>query len=114
MGLFQNFVHDRVNLVWFFPTVLHLDVFHDHAAFQRARSVQSRRRDDVFELVRFHLRQQVADTAGLELEDPLRLASLQQREGLGVCEVLLHANATELWIRLLHVVDGFVEDCQVA
>ena len=77
VGFFENLVHDGMNLPRLLPTVLHLDVFHDHAAFQRPRSIQSRRRDDVFELVRLHLGQQVANTARLELEDAFRLTALQ-------------------------------------
>ena len=54
--------------------------------FKRAGAIEGVGGDDVGEAVRLHLDQEVADAGGLELEDALGLAALEELEGLGVVE----------------------------
>ena len=101
----------------FFAAVFHVHVGHDHAAFQGAGSVQGRRGDDVGELVGLHLRQQVAHSARLKLENPFGLTALQQCERGLVLELLPFDEVGGIDLNpamLFDVLDRLVEDRQVA
>ena len=114
VGLGQNFIHHRMNFARRLASVLYVNVFHHHPAFQRTRAIESGRRDNVREAVRPHLSQQIAHPAGLELEHALRLTSLQQREGLGVGKIILHLFKVEAWVRSFYVLNGLVQNRQVS
>ena len=81
--------------------------------FQRTGPIEGVGGDDIQEAVGFHLLQQVADTPAFQLEDALRLASLQQRERLLVVQRQL-LRVDLLARRLFDQIDRLAEDCQVA
>ena len=86
IGLGQNF-SQHVKLVFgLLAAVLHIDVLLDHTAFQRTRSVQSRGRDEVAEMVRLHLLQQIANPAALQLEHAASVTCLQQFKRLRIVQ----------------------------
>ena len=112
VGFFQNRVDHRMNLRGLLPLVLHVDIVHDHAAFERPWPVQSTRRDDVCECVGLHLLKEVSNSPGLKLEDPFCFAALEQRERLRVVEWKLQ------WVdllagRLLNILNGLVQNREI-
>ena len=82
VGLTQDlFQHVQLVLGWL-ATVLHIDVLLDHAAFERSRSVQSVGRNNIVEMVRLHLLQQITNPAALQLEHAAGVTCLKQFERL--------------------------------
>ena len=82
VGLFQDFLHHRMLVLGLLAAVLDLDVVVDHAAFERAGTIEGVGGDDVAEMVGLHPLQQVADAAAFQLEHALGLAAAEQGERL--------------------------------
>ena len=114
VGLFQNRVDRGVHFSRWLATMLHIDVFHHHPAFQRTRSIECRRGNNVGEAVGTHLRQQVPHPAGLQLKDPLRLSSLQQSKRAGIREIILDDFQIKVRVATLNVLDGLIKDRQIS
>ena len=113
VGLFEHRIDQRMHLGRRLAAVFHIDVVHDHAAFERAGAVQGGGRDDVGKFVRLHLREQVTNAAGFKLEHALRFAALQQLERFLIVERQL--DRLDLFSAMLpDVGDRLVQDRQVA
>ena len=113
VGLVQDRVDNRVQARKRQSFVFDVDVRHHHPPFQRAGPIKCGRRDNVCEFVRLHLGQQIPHPAGLELEDPFRLASLKQCKGWLVIQRQLDGIDIDTAM-LLDVLDRLVEDREVA
>ena len=86
VGLGQDlFQHVQFVFGWL-AAVLHIDVLLDHAAFKRTRSVQRVGRNDVAEMVRLHLLQQIANPAALQLEHATGVTRLKQIKRLFIVQ----------------------------
>ena len=113
VGLFEDFLQDRVQVGGGFLFQFDGDVFIDHTPFERAGTIQCVGSDNVAEVVGFHPLEQVSNTATFELKDPFGFASSKQFKGLFILQWELH------WIdpqpaSLFNHLDSFREDRQVA
>ena len=93
--------------------VFDIHIGHHHAPFEGTRSIEGRSGDDVGELVRLHLGQEVSHSAGFKLKDPFCLAPLQQ----GKCRLVVQRQFDRIDLDtpvLLHILHGLVEDREVA
>ena len=114
VGLLQDSVHRRMHFAWWFATVFDIHVFHHHSAFQRTGTIQGGCGNDVGKAVRTHFGQQVPHAAGFQLKYTLGFTSLQQSKGARICQVVLDLLEVKVRMRMLHVLDGFVQNRQVA
>src|SRR5690606_25766894 len=90
--LLEDRLEDRVVVADLLASVLALDEAIDHAALDRAGPVESEKRDDVLETVRFEPPEEVAHAVRFELEDGGRVAAGEELVGGGIVE----GNAVEV------------------
>ena len=85
IGLFQNFIHDRMHLRHLLTAVLAVAIARDQ--FHRPRSIQRVGGDEIFQTVRLHLHQKILHAAGFKLKDAARFTPAEKGQHLFIGKV---------------------------
>ncbi|MEY3458234.1 MAG: hypothetical protein RL215_1391 [Planctomycetota bacterium] len=114
VGFFEYGVDGGVYFAGWFSAVFNIDVFHDHAAFERAWSVEGGGGDDIGEAVGLHFGEEVAHASGFKLEDSFGFAALEELEGALIGEIGFDVFEVEIGVAAFNVLNSFIEDGEVS